>query len=119
MTVLKVQARTLPGGVLPYPFFIDDHTFLVGRQDFWKGKPHSLVGFTRQDTPDRVMVGACEFSELPQTVIGMVPVFADAQGRLSTWAHLVIKSVTVVEEEPGGEAGAGGGPLAAPERGQL
>ena len=43
--IARVQPEELENGKQPYPFFIfEDGT--IGRQDFWKGTPERLLGFS-------------------------------------------------------------------------
>lgn len=68
---------------LPYPFHVDADGF-VGRQDFWKGRVHKVVGFV--DEP-----GSQTFSLLwrdavanPQAAVGKYVVTADDSGAAGT-----------------------------------
>ncbi|MBF0696099.1 hypothetical protein [Actinomyces bowdenii] len=94
------------GDVLPYPFFIDAGSGLVGRQDFWGGSPYRLVGMAWQDAPFEVVLTMGELAEDPHAAVGLVPVFEDAVGGYSTWTQMVIDSVTVKDDvaRVGGEA---------------
>lgn len=88
---ISIQVANMPDGSydvhkpLPYPFHVTDELGAVGRQDFWRGEPIRLIGF--QESPDvqRVKVLTRGFWNEPQQVVGMWPVFADADGGM--WNH--------------------------------
>lgn len=96
---ISIQVANMPDGSydvhkeMPYPFHITDELGAVGRQDFWKGEPARLLGFQRGDA-HRVDVTAATFWHLPEQVVGMRPVFQDADGGI--WSHMnPITHVTV------------------------
>ena len=90
----KLQPAERDDGTLPYPYFIDEQG-LVGRQDFWNGKPYKLIGF--QPKPKTgVMKGTIDikiFFEDPQKAVGMYPIFADTEDTYYTYRDK-IESVT-------------------------
>lgn len=61
---------------LPYPFFIDS-LGLVGRQDFWKGKPYRLIGFNGKPKTghDKKTIDFVMFWNNPEKCIGLYPIF--------------------------------------------
>lgn len=61
---------------LPYPYFIDKKG-LVGRQDFWKGKPYKLLGFSFLPEAGDINIFLEDAIKNPNLVIGRYPVFAD------------------------------------------
>ncbi|AYD89695.1 hypothetical protein D5R93_05865 [Actinomyces lilanjuaniae] len=103
-TTIMVQPRAFGDGTLPYPWFINASSFLVGRQDWWRGKPYRLVGFTVPDQPYEVLLRPEEWADDVGQAVGMVPVFehrdADGSGYV-TWGQMVIDRVSV---EGGGAA---------------
>lgn len=92
-----VQPRELDNGTLPYPFFIDE-TGLVGRQDFWKGKPYKLMGFNGSSA-NKTVEPACgleEFLKNPNLAIGKYPIFEYKNGDWHTGTN-AIESVREIE----------------------
>ena len=72
--IARIQQKELGDKTLPYPYFIGV-SGLVGRQDFWKGKPHKLLGFhDKPDTGD-INLPFEEFKLNIKKAIGMYPVF--------------------------------------------
>ena len=73
--VIRIQPEE-NNGTLPYPYFIDKEGS-VGRQDFWKGKPFKLIGFSPipEQEFDKRQINLSEFLESPQKAIGMYPIF--------------------------------------------
>lgn len=69
---------------LPYPFHIEADGS-VGRQDFWRGTPKSLLGF--MFSPDRfeIDIEVCDWLTGDVDVVGMYAVTQDANGSISTW----------------------------------
>lgn len=72
---LKIQMAEYQG-VLPYPYFIDKDG-LVGRQEFWKGRPYRLIGFSANFDTGNMELPRREFFQDPQKAVGMYPIFAD------------------------------------------
>jgi len=58
---------------MPYPYMIDPQG-LVGRQDFWKGAPHNLIGFSEKGGTviDLELDG---FFSDPEKAVGLYPIF--------------------------------------------
>ena len=69
---------------LPYPYFVDEETGLIGRQDFWKGYPYQLVGFAENPRAGEIDLWWAEAVQDPDQVSGMYPVTIDADGEIST-----------------------------------
>ena len=76
MKTIRIQPEETPSGTLPYPYFIDEKGF-VGRQDFWKGKPLKLIGFspTNLQEFDDKQIDLLTFLKDPKRAIGMYPIF--------------------------------------------
>ena len=81
---------------LPYPFHLDADGNVL-RQEFWRGEPVKLLGF--QYSPDAQEIGLLAEDWLPTAasyhssnvvgptaVVGLWPVFLDADG--SIWSHV-------------------------------
>lgn len=88
---ISLQVANMPDGSYdvhkpqPYPFFIGDAHGTVGRQDFWKGEPKTLLGFQATRREQRIDLSASKFWDEPALAIGMYPVFMDAGGMI--WNH--------------------------------
>jgi len=83
--VIRIQPEE-DNGTLPYPYFINEEGF-VGRQDFWKGKPYKLIGFSpipKQEF-DKRQIDVSTFFESPKKAIGMYPIFADIKDNWYTY----------------------------------
>ena len=83
MSLITIQPKELPGGTLPYPYFIDKKG-MVGRQDFWKGKPKKLVGFSIKPKTGDINFDLKDFLRKPKAAIGMYPVFENKDGNWVT-----------------------------------
>lgn len=78
--IVTIQPATLEDLTRPYPYHIlPDGS--VDRQDFWQGTHKNLMGFQRTKT-QRIDVSTREFLENPKQVVGMYPVFTDADGQM-------------------------------------
>ena len=91
----KLQPTERADMTLPYPYFIGEDGG-VGRQDFWKGNPAKLIGFSPTTKAGDFSLGVKKFMEEPQKAVGLFPVFADASDNWSTYTE-AIESVTVIE----------------------
>lgn len=82
--VISIQPAQGDNHKRPKPYFINpDGT--VRRQDYWKGNPSQLAGF--QDDLDIMEVDVLTAdwqADDPQAVIGMYPVFINADGSMDT-----------------------------------
>lgn len=94
--VWKIQPSLTddPRARLPYPYFVTE-TGEVLRQDFWRGDPARLVGFTPTPEPGQDMVDVDTFVADPDAVVGWYPVFEDAAGMWAT-ITLPVRTVTPV-----------------------
>ena len=74
--VIRIQPKSRPDMTRPYPYFIDEQGF-VGRQDFWKGEPFQLIGFspTPEQEFDEKQIDLSTFLQNPKIAIGMYPIF--------------------------------------------
>lgn len=93
---IRLQPKERPDMTLPYPFFIEDDGS-VGRQDFWKGEPAKLIGFSKEQKAGAFSFGRKAFMENPQMAVGHFPIFADKDDNWSTYGD-VIGSVSVKEK---------------------
>lgn len=84
MPSIRIQPKEQRGGLLPYPYFINRKNGLVGRQDFWKGKPYKLIGFSRKPVTGIVDLDFEEFAKKPNSAIAMYPVFEHKNGNMTT-----------------------------------
>lgn len=91
--IIRIQPREFDNRVLPYPYFIDEKG-LVGRQDFWKGKPFRLLGFNREPATGDISLMFADFRKSPKKAVGMYPVFTDKKGNWTTHTS-PIESVSV------------------------
>jgi len=102
--IITLQPGNTPDGgydvnlPLPYPYHVDAETGEVGRQEFWRGDPKSIIGF--QEDPDIQFVDKMwsEVAEDPQTAVGMFPVFVDWKGKMFSLTT-AIRKVTVTDSE--------------------
>lgn len=71
---------------LPYPFFVDEHG-MIGRQDFWKGHPEIVIGFSHHTRPEASddQMSFEEFTKDPQKAVGMYPIMGDCEGEWHTY----------------------------------
>jgi hypothetical protein len=79
----RLQPEEKQNGTLPYPYYVDDHG-LVGRQDFWKGTPHRLIGFNSTPVSGSMDIATFIYTdEIPDEDmmlgVGSYPIFADAK----------------------------------------
>lgn len=72
---IRIQPKERPDMVLPYPYFIKPKG-MVGRQDFWKGKPLKLLGFSNSNQQGTMELMFADFWKKPKSAIGKYPVFA-------------------------------------------
>lgn len=68
---------------MPYPYHIERYG-RVGRQDFWKGSPHHLVGFSKKPVAGTVDFDFEDFWFVPEIAIGLYAVFARENGEWYT-----------------------------------
>jgi len=73
---IGIQPEEKENGTLPYPYFINEKGF-VGRQDFWKGNPYKLIGFSpiSEQKFDKRQIDLSVFLKNPKKAIGMYPIF--------------------------------------------
>lgn len=92
---IKIQPQELPDMTLPYPYFIEKDG-MVGRQDFWKGNPKKLIGFSPQPSTGSILVFRTAFFDNPESAVGLYPVFEADDGHWFTQTN-PIESVKVLE----------------------
>ena len=93
MRIIKIQSEEKKDLLLPYPFFIDKEG-MVGRQDFWKGKPEKLIGFQKANEIN-IDLSFGEFWKCPKKAVGLYPVFLHKNGRWNTYFGSKIGKVAV------------------------
>ncbi len=74
MKTIRIQPKQRKDFTLPYPFFIDEKG-RVGRQDFWKGKPLRLIGFSKTPQTGTLDIYLREFLSNPKLAIKKYPIF--------------------------------------------
>lgn len=79
--IAKIQLNKLPSGVSPYPYFIEENGD-VGRQDFWKGNPLKLLGFSDTREVGKILLSFEDFRKELWLAIELFPVFINSDG---TW----------------------------------
>lgn len=86
MKTITIQPAQRKDGTLPYPFFLDEKGY-VGRQDFWKGSPHMLIGFNSKPINgyDPKSIDVQAFMKDPQKAVGLYPIFAHKEGKGMEW----------------------------------
>jgi hypothetical protein len=89
--IARIQQETGDDLKQPYPYFISDEGF-VGKQEFWKGRPHELLGFNDVPEPDKVSLLFEEFKKNIETAIGKYPVFRNKDGTIETYIIPVVKA---------------------------
>ena len=57
---------------------------MVGRQEFWKGEPHKLLGFSATPKAGKMELSFEDFWKSPKKAVRMFPVFTDDKGNWST-----------------------------------
>ncbi|MGP5381969.1 hypothetical protein ACTXL8_07250 [Glutamicibacter arilaitensis] len=72
-------------GPIPYPFWIHPESGDVARQEFWKGSPAQLLGFTSGTDIFEVELTAAEYAQDPGRATGMFPVFVDEDSEIYTY----------------------------------
>lgn len=96
MPTLTIQIGHPGAGVgtpRPYPFHVDAQTGDINRQDFWKGRPHRVIGFVADPDAFTVDVPWAEVPADPQRVVGMHVITEDADCTWNTW-DAPVESVT-------------------------
>ena len=101
MKKIRIQPTEQRGGVWPYPYFIEENGN-VGRQDFWKGKPEKLLGFSSKPEAGDISLNLEGFWKNPEAAIGMYPVFADKADKWVT-NTIPVESVEILDLPKGGE----------------
>jgi len=87
-TIACLQPEERSDGFLPYPYFIKSDA-LVGRQDFWKGKPLKLLGFSKIPKAGDIDLMFGDFKKNTSKAIGMYPVFANKDNNWVTYSEQI------------------------------
>lgn len=88
--IARIQQKTFEDLRQPYPYFIEENG-LVGRQEFWNGKPYELLGFNRTTKTGEISSPFKEFKKDINAAIGMFPVFKSKTGMIETHTNPVVK----------------------------
>lgn len=80
----------------PYPFFADE-SGAVQRQDFWRGRVATIIGFTLEPGRQEINITWPQALAAPAKVIGTYLVTADAEGQFSTHTNPITKFEEVGE----------------------
>ena len=80
LTIQPAPENDSLGARLPYPYHVFVADGVVGRQDFWKGNPASVVGFAKRAGRCAVDLTFTAWKNEPSKAVGMFCVFADASG---------------------------------------
>ena len=96
---IRIQPESRPNMTLPYPYFIDEKGN-VGRQDFWKGNPKKLIGFspTKEQLFDKEQIDVSVFLKKPKKAIGMYPIFVHKNKEWYTYQDK-IGSIEIIKDE--------------------
>jgi len=94
---IKVQPEELKDKTLPYPYFIEKDG-LVGRQDFWKGKPYRLLGFSKKPVAGDIELIFAEFWKSPKKATGMYAVFTSKRGQWTT-STIIIDRIEKIKDK--------------------
>lgn len=78
-----IQEQEMPNGTLPYGFIVDAKGN-VGRQDFWKGHPAKVIGFSKTAAAGSIDLFFAQFWKNPELAIGMHLVVADNKDEWGT-----------------------------------
>ena len=90
---IKIQPAE-SNGVLPYPYFVQMPGGIIGRQDFWKGRPKNVLGFASAANPFSVELTLSDLAEAPDRAVGLSPIFENSDGAWVTFDG-TIESVSV------------------------
>jgi hypothetical protein len=89
------DGELVEGTKLPYPLHVNE-AGEVQRQDFWRGDPARIIGFTTAVERRAIDLRWEDAWRDPSRAVGMYVVTADSAGRWGTW-QLAIQSVEEVE----------------------
>ncbi len=97
--IIKIQPKERSNMTLPYPYFIDEKGN-VGRQDFWKGNPKKLIGFSpiKEQVFDSRQIDVSVFLKDSQKAIGMYPIFMHKNKEWYTYQDK-IESIKIIKEK--------------------
>ena len=80
---IMIQPAEKVNGVLPYPYFINKNG-LIGRQNFWRGNPYKLLGFSIKPIAGNIELEFKDFWKKPKLAEGMYAVFTDNKDNWTT-----------------------------------
>lgn len=92
MTIWTLQPADIPDNIRdgqvytrrPYPFFVDERG-AVQRQDFWRGRVATIIGFVADPMRMEVDLDWTDYvTQDPTSAVGMYVITADRQGAMST-----------------------------------
>jgi hypothetical protein len=93
---IAIQPETR-NGVMPYPYFVIESDGAIGRQDYWKGRPTKLIGFSDEAGTAAVELSFEAFVDRPADAVGKYPVFEHADGQwytAETWIESIRRTRT-------------------------
>jgi hypothetical protein len=80
---------------LPYPFHVAEDGSVL-RQDFWRGDPLRILGFTARPEPGDIVLWWADAVKDPQQAVGLYMVSQDSKGNMAS--HVIaVSAVTVTE----------------------
>lgn len=94
---IKLQLPEQANGTLPYPYFISEDGS-VGRQDFWKGNPKKLIGFSAEPEAGSIDLSVEELFRDAWNAQGLYAVFENEDGEWVTQTT-AIESAKVIDEK--------------------
>lgn len=78
----------------PYPYFVDGDG-MVGRQDFWRGRPVRMIGFAADSAKQEMTLWWPQVWDDPQRAVGLYPVVEYSSG---TWFTVDTAVESITEE---------------------
>jgi hypothetical protein len=101
VTWVQIQQAVRDDDSTPLPLTIDQNGY-VGNQDFWRGDPWRLIGFTADPDEHVIDLQREEFLAEPGRAVGMHPVFMDRKRAWSTWKGAVetVEAVKMTASDP-------------------
>lgn len=97
-----VDGELVEGVRMPYPWPVD-HDGFVQNQDFWRGDPYRVLGFTSDVDARRIDLRWEDAWPDPQQAVGMYIVTTTSDGTFSTW-QVAVQSMTVYGDDYTGES---------------
>lgn len=94
--IVMIQPAMGPDFTKPYPFYVLADG-AIDRQDFWRGDPARLIGFTDRFDVDKISLSFSQFWADPSQAEGKYAVFADTNDDWGT--HIEVISTVVAFDE--------------------